>query len=183
MKSLQAHLLVAAPELLDPNFVRTVVLLVEHSDQGAFGLVLNRLTTMPLEQAWQQVKDSPCAAEAVLRLGGPCEGPLMVLHNRPQWHDKEVLPGLFFSVSPENIEPLVTENNGPALFFAGYAGWGPGQLESELEAGGWLTAPTTAEEVLSGDETLWERTVRRLNDARLVDQLGIKHVPVDPRVN
>jgi len=80
MKSLQGHLLIASPTLLDPNFRKSVVLLVQHNEEGAMGLVLNRPTETKLCEAWTQVAETDCASDASLNLGGPCEGPLMALH-------------------------------------------------------------------------------------------------------
>jgi len=80
VESLQGHLLIASPHLADPNFARTVVLMVQHSDQGALGVVLNRPTSKTVKELWKEVGDAPCHTEAPVCLGGPVSGPLMAVH-------------------------------------------------------------------------------------------------------
>ena len=80
--SLEGQFLVASRKLLDPNFVRSVVLLVRHSDEGAMGLVINRPTKTTVAEAWRQVSEAPARREALIHLGGPCRGPLMAVHAR-----------------------------------------------------------------------------------------------------
>src|SRR5687768_8432333 len=104
MDSLQGQLLIAAPRLADPNFFHTVVLMVQHNDDGALGLVLNRPLTAAIQTVWQQVSESPCLIEGFLHQGGPCEGPLMVVHANADASDLEVMPGVYFSTNKDGIE-------------------------------------------------------------------------------
>ena len=182
-KSLKNHLLVASTGLLDPNFAKTVVLIIEHSEEGAFGLILNRPTTVKLQQAWKQLSDEPCHGDDLLSLGGPCEGPLMVLHSVHALAEKEVRKGVYFSVKPENITQLVHQSEVQMRFFVGFAGWGPGQLESELREEAWHTSPARPNHVFEIDEDLWSRVTKQIHDKRLAAELGIKHVPPDPSMN
>ena len=107
----------------------------------------------------------------------------MVLHAVHALSEKEVQPGLYFSVKPENVNQLVNQTEATMRFFVGFAGWGPGQLESELRQEAWLTMPATAETVFAYDEDLWDRVMKRISDAKLIAELGIKHVPPDPSLN
>src|SRR5687768_14464149 len=107
MNYLQGHLLLASNELRDPNFFHTVVLLVRHNDEGALGLVLNRPLNVRLSQVWEQVGGGVPARNDVLHLGGPCEGPLMALHDEPTLGESEALPGLHFTTGREQLEQLV----------------------------------------------------------------------------
>lgn len=183
MKSYQGHFLIAAPELLDPNFRRAVVLIVKHDDEGTFGLVLNRPTSIKLAEVWQQVSEQPCPSDVALHLGGPCQGPLMAVHAHLASSEIEVLPGLHFCASADALLSLVAAGIEPVRFFVGYAGWGPGQLEDELDAGGWLTRAATSELVfLEPGRDLWTELTRAIG-SNLIDALGIKHVPPDPRHN
>ena len=81
--SLDGHFLVASRELLDPNFARSVVLIIRHSEEGAMGLVLNRPTKTSVSEAWKQVSEAPCPTTGLIHLGGPCRGPLMAIHGDP----------------------------------------------------------------------------------------------------
>jgi putative transcriptional regulator len=150
--SLGGHLLCAVPQLLDPNFRRSVVLMLEHNEDGALGLVLNN----PLPNTVAEVARSlqlrwEGAAEATVRLGGPVE-PMRgwILHDEPDWDPsaEEVLPGLWLTTS---LDPVTRAGNFAVggegrhvLFLLGYAGWASGQLEAEVAAGSWLPVPIDA---------------------------------------
>jgi putative transcriptional regulator len=183
VKSLQAHLLIASPELAEP-FTNSVVLMVRHSDEGALGLILNRRTTTALQTTWKEVSDVPCHREASIFLGGPCEGPLVALHRDEFLLELEVLPGVYFSAGKEKLERLAAqEDDKPAKFFAGYSGWSPGQLENELARGSWSVIPARPEHVFEFEDELWLRSRRFAADVAWRSALGIKHTPPDPRFN
>lgn len=180
-KSCQGQLLIAVPELMDPNFVRTVVLVVEHTEQGALGLVLNRPLDLRIEDAWKKVSSVPCRCSGPLYYGGPCQGPLMVLHTQAHVGQIEVLPGLYFSTEQDKLEWLVEHNQGPIKFFVGYSGWAPGQLDAEMEAGGWYLLPATPQQVFGpGGESQWTKlTIKLALGNRIADHI----IPEDPRNN
>jgi putative transcriptional regulator len=183
MESLQGHLLIASPSLRDPNFFRSVVLLVQHNDQGALGVVLNRPLEMSIQEAWPQVSELPCNAEGSLHQGGPCPGPLMVLHTDPTVSQMEVRDGLHFNTDKESIEQLVSQTAGPLKFFVNYSGWGPGQLEGEIEAGGWVTTPADNDQVFADDEELWMVALRLADRRTRLAGVDPKLIPDDPSVN
>jgi putative transcriptional regulator len=181
-KSLQGKLLIASAELRDPNFFHTVVLLVQHTEDGALGLVLNRPSETALSDVWGKVSESVCESREVLHVGGPCPGPLVTIHNEPSCGEVEVIPGVFFSAASEKLEQLVKQGEG-VRFFVGYAGWGSGQLESEMKEGSWRTLAAKAEHIFNSHSELWEQVTRQAADAMLLKTLRIKHVPADPRLN
>jgi putative transcriptional regulator len=183
MESLQGHLLLAAPRLLDPNFRRTVVLLVQHNDEGALGLVLNRPTKARINEVWSQISESPCTSEAVNHLGGPVEGPLMALHHDEELSDAQVAPGIYFTPEPAKIQQLVGGEDAAARLFVGYAGWGAGQLENEMREGSWFTTPATADYVFGQFDDLWETAFKQLSQNSVFAGLKIRHVPPDLRMN
>ena len=111
------------------------------------GLVLNRPLTAAIQTVWKQVSETPCLVEGFVHQGGPCEGPLMVVHGDSEASDLQVMPGVHFTTNKDSIEHLVETGNTQTKFFIGYAGWGPGQLENELESASWLTVPATADSV------------------------------------
>ncbi len=182
MISLEGHLLIAAPELLDPNFVRSVVLMVQHNEQGALGLILNRPTTKQLQHLWADVGDEPCNANGPVYLGGPVPGPIMAIHAIPDLAELQVLEGVFFAARKDHLDQLVLHEGQLCKVFVGHAGWGPSQLEGELTLGGWLTVPATAEDVFHGGEDLWASLVKR-GHKPLPEILNIKQVPPDPSMN
>lgn len=183
MTSLQAHLLIAMPELPEP-FQRAVVLIVRHNDEGALGLILNRRTTARLDQTWSEVSDLPCHRSESIFLGGPCEGPLVALHTDEFLLEMEVLNGLYFCAGKEKLETLAArQDDQPVKFFAGYSGWSAGQLENEIARGSWSVMPAKVEHVFAFEEELWQRSQRFVADAAWRSRLGIKHAPNDPRMN
>jgi putative transcriptional regulator len=184
MKSLRGSLLVASPHLPDPNFARSIVLMIQHGEQGAFGLVLNRPSDNRLQEVWSQVTDEPCPADTLIYLGGPVPGPLMSLHTKRSCSEEEIRPGIYFATQRENVLQLVRENAQPFRVFSGYAGWGEGQLEGELEVGGWLTCDATHRFVFPAPgEDVWKQAVHKIGDEILRSSLHIDDVPDDPSLN
>ncbi len=185
MKSLQGHLLVASPKLVDPNFFHAVVLLVQHNEEGALGLVLNRPLQTTVREMWREVGDdaSACEIDGPLHQGGPCEGPLMVVHGDQPSAEIEVSKGIYFCTSRERIEALIGENDSPMKFFVGYAGWTAGQLEAELEESSWLTIDANPQAIFEGDEHLWSDLIRALSRAAVTGMVDPKRIPDDPSVN
>ncbi len=182
MESLQGQLLVASKKLYDPNFFRSVVLLVQHSDAGALGLVLNRPLEMTIASAWEQVSEMPCEANGFLHQGGPCDGPLMVLHTDKSMPELPVIPQVFFTTDRDAIQQLVTQNHSQMKFFVGYAGWSPGQLETELEDGGWLMTPAAKLHIFGDVEDLWPVLMKEISEA-IYQGLNPKVIPEDPSTN
>jgi putative transcriptional regulator len=168
--SIAPGLLLAMPQLDDPNFARAVVLMVQHSDQGSFGLVLNRPSetpvidvTAPLGMRW---RGDP---SAVIWVGGPVSPESgWLLHeptDEPLAADGtlELTEGISLSTSPANFRTLVERPPRRLRFLAGYAGWGAHQLESELAQGAWLTADVTPELVFDTPaERMWDVALRSL---------------------
>ncbi|MBI3467571.1 MAG: YqgE/AlgH family protein [Planctomycetes bacterium] len=182
-ESLRGRLLIASPKLVDPNFHRTVVLMIQHTDDGALGLVLNRSTGKLLQNIWSEVSEKPCDEDLVLHLGGPVPGPLMAVHAAEWLSDSEVLPGVFFSVDPEKIEEIVCLKGLVRKVFVGHSGWAGGQLENELTQGGWLTMPATSEHAFHERDELWEEITKQLCDSILLSKFKSQHVPKDASLN
>lgn len=185
MESLQGHFLIAAPRLSDPNFFHTVVLLVQHNEDGALGLVINRPLAATVQEVWKQVSDATCLIEAFIHQGGPCEGPLMVLHGDDELGgDLTIMPGMMLSTNKESIEQLVTEGASPTRFFVGYAGWAAGQLEHELETASWLAVPAQPEQVFDdARDDLWHQLHRAATRAAQSTWIPPQLMPDDPSMN
>lgn len=185
MKSLQGHLLIASPKLLDPNFHRAVVLIVQHNDQGALGLIVNRPIDTNIDQVWQQVSESPCLREDPLHQGGPCEGTLMVLHGEADLAQMKVIPGVYFSTELPVVEQLVSgaSDEIKVKFFVGHSGWAPSQLEAELEGDAWLTYPARPEHIFEDNEELWDILRRQITLRNTYPALRPEMIPDDPSVN
>jgi putative transcriptional regulator len=181
-ESLRGKLLLAAPTLLDPNFVRTVVLIAEHTDEGAMGIVLNRPAASSVVEA---VPDLAWLAgdEEQVYVGGPvAETAVIVLaeFERPEVAGALVEGDLGFvgtdADDPETLDGAIRR----ARVFAGHAGWGPGQLEGELEEEAWIVEPPRREEIFTEDaEGLWAAVLRRKGRRYAL----LSTMPLDPSMN
>lgn len=186
MNSLQGQLLIATPQLLDPNFFHTVVLIVQHNEEGALGLVLNRPTETLIDEVWKQIdkeNDNPCNIEGFIFEGGPCPGPLMVIHDNPQCSDMRVFNGIHFTTESHQIHSLVSETSNLIKCFVNYSGWTAGQLEAELEDGGWILAPATPSSIFGDPEELWTTAFRDASFNNLFPHINPKTIPNDPSLN
>jgi putative transcriptional regulator len=155
--------LVASRTLLDPNFVEAVILLVDYSDEGAMGLVLNRPTEMKLATLLPEI-DAVANRPDTVWLGGPVAIWQMVLLSRLEQRiegSQPVLEDIHFSASRVVLEELV-ERGAEFRVYAGYAGWAPGQLDHELARGGWHLLPGDAAMVFDlAPSELWPELIRR----------------------
>jgi putative transcriptional regulator len=172
-RSLAPSFLLSMPQMADPNFARTVVLLCKHNDEGAFGLVVNR----PLVTTGRVIVnvDPPVETERELEIwiGGPVEPQsswmlvgetaeeVAVQTGRRGMHITE---GLYLSTSPQRLSRLLEPNPPPRTrLIIGYSGWGPGQLEAELGASAWLLSDVSADLIFSTPaEQMWEKAIRQL---------------------
>lgn len=182
MPSLKGHLLIAAPQLFDPNFQRTVVLLIEHNEDGAFGVVLNRPSDTTVKEVWEQVGQDPTDSLETINVGGPVPGPLLALHDAGPLSESEVMPGIHLSTQRDALDQLV-RSRAEFRLFSGYAGWGGGQLETELTQGGWITRQANGDYIFYRQDDLWERVTKDITDEVLRPVLKATHVPRDPSCN
>jgi putative transcriptional regulator len=179
MDSNRGQLLIAGPALLDPNFFRTVVLVVEHSEDGAFGLVLNRPSETTAGEAVAEL-------EALLELddpvfiGGPVQpSALIVLADFEDPDDAALLAfddvGVLAGASADQAAGIRRSRA-----FVGHSGWGPGQLESELERGDWFLETATGEDAFTDNPLkLWESVLTRKGGSYAL----VARMPPDPSVN
>jgi putative transcriptional regulator len=181
MRSLRGQLLVAGPGLHDPNFRRTVVLLGEHGEDGAMGLVLNRVSSVTVEDAVPPIADLVGDGQLV-HVGGPVQPQAVVVladFVEPHRAGALVLDTIGFLPGDIDDEADLGELR-KARVFAGYAGWGPGQLEEELAEQSWVVLPARASDVFTETpEELWAEVLRRHGGGLAVLAL----LPEDPQVN
>jgi putative transcriptional regulator len=160
MDSLKGQLLLAGAALHDPNFRRTVVLVAEHSEEGAMGLVLNRPAEVSVADAAPQLTALVEPDERVY-VGGPVEPQAVTVlaeFEEPEDSASLVLGDIGFLPAETELEPATRR----ARVFAGYAGWSAGQLEAELEEEAWILEPARPEDVFTGaGEELWGEVLRR----------------------
>ena len=184
IKSLKGHLLLATKMLVDPNFARSVVLIFDHSDDGAAGVILNRPVKKTIADIAEEVFNIQSDWQKPLHLGGPVSGPLAAAHTIKEMADMEVMPGIYGSLAPEHLQKLIKKRQEPTLFLVNYAGWGPGQLEDEIDEDAWLVMPARTEHLFwTKDQDLWEACIAEASVSTMDTALGIRIKPRDPRMN
>lgn len=178
INSLKGQLLVAKPTLLAPFFARAVILMLEHTEDGALGVVLNRTTEATVADIADQILTEPLDWDQPISLGGPVPGPLMVIHTVEPLGDQEVIPGVFSTADAESVRELLVQRVEPCLVVANYAGWGPGQLEGEIDEDSWFYLPATTRHVFWDEEAdLWESVLEQEPTSDLIRMLGLRRVP------
>ncbi len=241
--------LVASPYLTDGHFFRSVVFVVRHTEEGAFGVIVNRGTSKRFSEvvemsspSWQSSPAKPLGENTedplpqsnsqttpprdLIYLGGPVEGPLLALHDvagigepcgnvsvdevdastaqnpagvKMTIHDHPA--DAFGSISiqwssvpawmtadEDHLRILARRSDARLKFIVGYSGWGAGQLEQELDAGGWLVTPAESDSIFTSSEEVWDKLVHRCGHAILKDlrpdlTLPDEDVGFDPGVN
>jgi putative transcriptional regulator len=167
---LTGHLLIAMPLMTDPNFHRSVTYICEHSENGALGLVINRPMEMDLDEIFQQLSmqqnESMPGRWPVLR-GGPVQPERgFVLHESPEEWDSTVnVTNSIHVTTSQDILSAMASGSGPdrALVALGYAGWGAGQLEEEISANAWLSAPASPQIIFDTPfEARWQKSAELL---------------------
>ena len=183
MRSLAGHLLVAAPDLKDANFCRTVVLIIRHDEDGAVGLVLNRPTNSTVREIWTMIVEAPCEMAGPVYWGGPVAGPLMALHADPELSESAVVDGVHFATRKEQLNRLVRDAEPAARIFSGYSGWAAGQLEGELKVGGWMTLPASYDFVFGETDSLWKKASQAIGEQITKTLLERAKLPSEPSRN
>jgi len=165
--SLAPVLLVSMPQMIDPNFSKTVVLLAEYGAHGAFGLVLNRRMDEPAIAV--VTADEPLDIHPKMHLytGGPVEPTrawILTAHPELDIEALEVQAGVYLSASPNLVRKTLESAPDPNVrMVVGYAGWGAGQLDVELAQGSWLMAPVQPDVIFElGTDAMWETVIRRM---------------------
>ncbi|MBW2367639.1 MAG: YqgE/AlgH family protein [Deltaproteobacteria bacterium] len=170
LESLQGHFLMAMPNLLDPNFYRTVTFLCEHTHEGAMGIVVDRIhEDIAGEQIFKELNISylPENAKIPIHFGGPVHmNEIFILHGAPfHWEScSEVSTGFALS-NTMDILAAIAMGRGPSdyMIALGCSGWAAGQLEMELKENAWLTCPATMEIAFEVPEALrWETAIKRM---------------------
>jgi putative transcriptional regulator len=178
--SARGQLLIAGPGLLDPNFWRTVVLIVEHSDEGALGLVLNRPSETTVGEAVSELGEL-LDLEEPLYVGGPVQPSALIVlaeFDRPAEAALIAFEDVGVLANGAQEDPSLSVRRGRA--FVGHAGWGPGQLDDEVERGDWIIEPAVRDDAFTGTPLeLWSSVLTRKGGSYAL----VARMPSDPSVN
>ncbi len=178
--SLKGQLLIATPALLDPNFFRAVVLVLEHSEEGAIGVVLNRPTGVSAAAAVPDLSAVVGEDDEVF-VGGPVQPQAVIA--LAEFHDPkdgdEVLVGPIGAIDMgDDIEEAI-DRIARVRLFAGYSGWSEGQLDDELAEEAWYTEAALPGDVFSDSTSLWSDVLRRKGSSYAL----VASMPEDPSLN
>jgi putative transcriptional regulator len=180
-ESLCGQLLLASPALMDPNFRRAVILVGVHSEGGAMGVVLNRPSEVTVSEAVPQLEQTVAEREPVY-VGGPVQPSSIVFLAEfldPTPAGLLVVGRIGFPAPDAGIEELA-EATARRRVFAGYAGWGEGQLDAELDQGDWIAHSAVPDDVFCEEpEDLWSSVLTRMGGSYAL----IARMPADPSVN
>jgi putative transcriptional regulator len=175
-------LLIADPFLKDPNFLRTVVFLCEHKEEGSFGFVLNRKYENTLDELLPGLEDM----KLPVFYGGPVQ--MDTIHFLHQYPDEipggeEVIKGVYWGGDFEKVVEMLkagTAEPDKIRFYIGYSGWSDGQLTTELEEKSWLTVAGTRKLIFHRNyEEIWKDSLRQLGG----DYEMMINFPIDPQLN
>jgi putative transcriptional regulator len=182
MDSVQGQLLIAGPRLIDPNFFRTVVLVIEHGEEGAFGLVLNRPSETSVGEAVPEL-EALIDPDDPLFIGGPVQPSTVITVARFGDVGDAALAafddiGVLGTGGPPIAE--MADRVLGARAFVGHSGWGPGQLEAELETGDWILEPGRRRDIFSDSpRDLWSQVLTRKGGSYAL----VARMPLDPSLN
>jgi putative transcriptional regulator len=183
MESLRGQLLIASPKIVDPNFRRVVVYMAEHTDEGAMGLVLNRPAETTISDAVPDLEWLTADHDAGVWVGGPVSpSSVIVIAEFADPSSAALIVEGDLGFVPAEIEDRDTFAAGVrrARIFAGHSGWGPGQLEAELEEDSWIVEPARRGDVFTADpDMLWSQVLRRKGSEYVL----LATMPMDPSLN
>jgi putative transcriptional regulator len=184
MASLRGHLLLAAPSLFDPNFRRTVVFVAEHGDEGAMGLVINRPADVTVTDTVPDLAAYAPDDEEPIYVGGPVQTQAVIVV--AEFEEPELSPAIVLDGDVGFVPADAGDHSELAAacrrtrVFAGHSGWGPGQLEDELEEKAWIVEPAIREDLFTEDpDGLWSTVMRRKGGQYRL----IATMPEDPALN
>jgi putative transcriptional regulator len=186
------QLLVATPKMPDMNFRKTLVLLVRQIEEGTMGLILNRPTNETVGEVWASLRVEgkdviECTSKEPLYLGGPVFGPICAIHKLAQCSEHSISDDLYWSSDGDNLN-VVVANGKPFRIFTGYTSWNPGQLEKEIEYGGWVSCPVDENLVFAEDNCnlydpdVWRRALHTWGASQW-NSFGIMDIPQNISVN
>jgi len=162
--SFEGQSILAAPSMDDPNFSQSVVYMVRHTPEDAIGLVINRPSSVRIQQVIKSMLDIDLDCQSPLFRGGPVDGPLVLIHDQPDASDLSVAEDIFLSSDAHHIQEVIANPDATFRLIDGFAGWGPGQLEEEFETGCWLRSDIAFEDLFSDPHDLWKRLIYRVGE-------------------
>jgi putative transcriptional regulator len=187
-ENLVGKLLVTTPHVhVGSTFGQAVILVLQDTHEGVFGVILNRPASPEMLLAWQQVVDRPQFAAGKLVAGGPVQGPVLAIHREQDLAEVEIQGGLFVSIQKEAIEELsnleLDHAGSPFRIVLGAVSWDLGQVKNEIDSGIWFVVDGEPDLIFSDPSMMWERCVRQYGAESIKNLTGIRNFPSDPLLN
>jgi putative transcriptional regulator len=188
-QGLAGRFLVASMALEGSPFARSVVFICQESNDGAFGVIVNRPANEALKACWQEAISSvgavPNSATVLSHLqeGGPKGGPVVILHPHQSFAEVTVDAGVFLSANSEAISKIINLGDETYRIYCGISTWTRSQLGQEIQQGLWYPMDADFSQILKGEEIVWENAVLQYGRAALCDMLGVKTLRGNPLWN
>ena len=185
MKSLKGYLLVASPKIKNSIFEKSTILILEHSHKGAYGIIIDKyLSDSTIEEIWQEstglLNMTWLTTGQPLNIGGPINGPLVVIHTNKKLGEEKITDEVYFSVINKTINKIIKKEK-TLKMFSGYCRWENGQIEQEIESGSWFIFESKLEYIFNLKNDLWNEI---LNTEYLeILKESIKNIPLDASLN
>jgi len=184
MQSLKGHLLIATPQLQSTIFTRSVILMIDQTEEGAVGVILNQQISTTMTDLSGKIFVEDFEWDKPISLGGPVASSLMVLHTDERLADQEIISGVYITADGPKVQELIEQRPEPSLVVANYSGWGAGQLDQEIRRDSWLTLPASIDHVFwTGEKELWKVVVNQVHFRKLTELVGACEFPPDPSLN
>ncbi len=183
---LSGVLLVAAPMLTDPVFGRSVCLILEHTEDGSVGIVLNRAFSSDVQELWTHLtegQEDVSNPPNHLNFGGPVSGPVLALHDQETLAEAGSGSGVYVAAQVENLKKLAQLSPEHYRLFVGHAAWKKGQLESEIDGGFWYPIGLDSELVFAHESEMWPIGIRSVGRAVIQSVVGSERMPASPLLN
>lgn len=183
MENCQGKALVASPYLSDSNFMRTVIYILQHDQNGALGLVLNRPLNLTVGQLMAELMETQVDNDQPVFYGGPVEGLVVIVQASVGTLSEQRV--VMLPRAQDQITELAKQNSSDCKMriFDGYSGWGPSQLESELKEGSWLVWEASPSQLMGDPDGLWQTAVRQIGREVIAQSVVGIDLPQDPSNN
>lgn len=175
-------ILVASPAMRGTEFEKAVVLVLQSSFGGTFGVVLNRPANDKMRFAFQELMGSPAKDRHIVN-GGPIGGPIIALHQDPDLGEMELVEHVFITSTSDSLKQLALRDSSRYLIVFGLTGWKRGQLSREIDNGTWFRLAGHADAVFDDPAWIWEKSLRRYGQQLLCDVVGLDRIPENPLLN
>jgi putative transcriptional regulator len=185
--SLAGCLLAARVDVDNPMFSKGVCLIVEHTEKGTVGIMLNRPLAIDPTPVWKTLfqgevsKANDCVGH--FNFGGPENGPIVAIHNDSQLADGGNSQGVYVSAQAESLQKLATTAPEHLRWFIGHAEWGKSELEQEIVDGKWYVVPAIPQIVFAEESQMWPTAIRFEANSVISTFPGVDHFPSNPSMN